>query len=73
MSGLISRHDGDWLVVSTVDENMLLVECVLDAKNKNIIKELKVGDRFITSLEKIYLSKKIRPRYNSKGLVKKKI
>jgi methionyl-tRNA formyltransferase len=73
MSGLISRHDNDWLVVSTIDENMLLIECVLDSKNKNIIGELKVGDRFITPIEKIYLSKKIRARYSGKGLTQKKI
>ncbi len=74
MAGLISRHDKDWLVVSTVDQNMLLIESVIDAKNnKNIIGELKPGDRFITPIEKIHLSKKIRPRYSAKGLIKKKI
>jgi len=70
MSGLISRHDGDWVVVSTVDENMLLVETILNDKGVNIISKLKLGDRFITPIEKIYLSKKIRPKFNSKGLVK---
>lgn len=70
MSGLISRHDEDWVVVSTIDENMLLIECILNGKDENIISKLKLGDRFITPIEKIFLSKKIRPRYDSKGLVK---
>ena len=59
MTGLISRHDGDWIVVSSVGKEMFLIEEVIDDKNKNIIQKLKVGDRFITPLDKIYLSKKI--------------
>ena len=68
MSGIISRHDKEWLVVSTVDENMLIIECVLDNKDNNILAKIKVGDRFVTPTDKIFLSKKIRPKYNSKGL-----
>ena len=71
MTGLISRHDGDWIVVSSVGKEMFLIEEVIDDKNKNIIQKLKVGDRFITPLDKIYLSKKNRPKYNSMGLKKK--
>ena len=55
MTGLISRHDGDWIVVSSVGKEMFLIEEVIDDKNKNIIQKLKVGDRFITPLDKIYL------------------
>ena len=71
MSGLISRHDKDWLVVSTTDKSMILIEKVLNKKNKNIISELKPGDRFVTSPTKLHLAKKDRIKYNSKGLVSK--
>ena len=68
MTGLISRHDEDWIVVSTRDKEMLLIEKVLDEKNKNILIKLKVGDRFISSPDKLFSSKKDRVKYNSKGL-----
>ena len=32
MSGIVSRHDGDWIVVSTKSKHMLLIEKVLDKK-----------------------------------------
>ena len=48
MTGLISRHDRKWLVVSTTDKNMLLIENVIDKNSKNIIKDLRVGNRFYT-------------------------
>ena len=68
MTGLISRHDEDWIVVSTRDKEMLLIEKVLDEKNNNILIKLKVGDRFISSPDKLFSSKKDRVKYNSKGL-----
>ena len=71
MSGLISRHDKDWLVVSTADKSMILIEKVLNKKNKNIISDLKQGDRFVTSLSKLYLARKDRIKYNSRGLISK--
>ena len=43
MTGLISRHDGDWIVVSSVGKEMFLIEEVIDDKNKHHSK-LKVGD-----------------------------
>ena len=68
MSGIISRHDKNWLVVSTADQNMILIEKVINEKNKNILKELKPGDRFYTPSKNIdyAFSKKIK--YNSLGL-----
>ena len=71
MSGLISRHDTDWIVVSTTDKSMVLIEEVLNKNNKNIISELKVGDRFVTSSKQLISSKKNRIKYNTKGLLKK--
>ena len=73
MSGLISRHDTDWIVVSTTDKSMVLIEKVLNKNNKNIISELKVGDRFVTSSKQLLSAKKNRIKYNTKGLSKNKI
>ena len=71
MSGLISRNDKKWIVVSTIDKAMILIEKVLSKTNKNIILDLKVGDRFTTSENRLYSAKERRIRYNTKGLVKK--
>ena len=70
MSGIISRHDTKWIVVSTEDKHMLLIEEIIDKKGKNIIKSLKVGDRFFTSYNELDNAKKIRPRVNENGFVK---
>ena len=70
MSGLVSRHDKKWIVVSTKSKHMLLIEEVLDKKGKNIIKDIKVGDRFYTPIEELEKSKKTRTIFNSKGLKK---
>ena len=67
-TGLIYRHDKKWLVVSTIDENMILIEKVFNNKNQNVIDKLKEGDRFHTPsiiLDKS-LTKKVK--YTSKGL-----
>ena len=66
-TGLIYRHDKKWLVVSTI-ENMILIEKVFNNKNQNVIDKLKEGDRFHTPsiiLDKS-LTKKVK--YTSKGL-----
>jgi len=68
MSGIISRHDKDWIVVSTESKHMLLIEEVLNQKGKNIINELKVGDRFYTPLKELNNSKKNKVIFNSKGI-----
>ncbi len=68
MSGLVSRHDKNWIVVSTKSKHMLLVEEVLDKKGNNIIKNIKVGDRFFTPYQEIEKSKKNRTVINAKGL-----
>ena len=68
-SGIILRNDGNWIVVSTLDENhKILVEEVLDDNGKNLVKELKVGDRFFTPREKLDKAKKIRVKFGPKGL-----
>ena len=68
MSGIVSRHDKNWIVVSTKSKHMILIEKVLDKKGNNIISNIKVGDRFYTPYEELEKSKKIRIIYNSKGL-----
>tara|TARA_B100000963_G_C22621545_1_gene670199 strand:+ start:1364 stop:2380 length:1017 start_codon:yes stop_codon:yes gene_type:complete len=71
MSGIVSRHDRNWIVVCTKSKHMLLIEEVLNKKGKNILDKIKVGDRFYTPIEEIEKAKKIRTSYNSKGLIKK--
>ena len=70
MSGLVSRHDNDWIVVSTTSKHMLLIEQVLDSKGNNIINKIKPGDRFYTPQNELDNSKKIRTIFTSKGLKK---
>ena len=70
MSGLISRHEVNWIVVCTNDENTLIVEEVLDEKKENIIKKIKVGERFYTPENKILLSKSYKPKLGTKGFKK---
>ena len=46
MAGLIIRKS-ETDSCSTNDQNNLIIEKVIDNKNKNIISKLKQGDRFI--------------------------
>ena len=66
MQGIISRHDGEWIVVSTKGKHMLIIEEVLDKNSKNIISQLKPGDRFFTPSEKIEKAKSDRIFYSTK-------
>ncbi len=68
MSGLIFRHDRRWLCVNSVDNNVFLIKEVLNSKGKNIISNLKVGDRFYTPTNKLE-NKYVRVKYNSKGII----
>jgi methionyl-tRNA formyltransferase len=68
MAGIVSRCDRNWILVSTSGKHMLIVEKVINSKGKNIINQIKVGDRFITSPKYIYNSLKKRTFYSSKGL-----
>ena len=70
MSGIISRHDKNWIVVSTKSKHMLLIEEVLDKKGKNVIKDIKEGYRFYTPYKELAKSKSIKKIYNSKGIKK---
>jgi len=71
MTGIVSRHDNDWLVVSTISKHMLLIEEVLDSKGRNIISKIKTGDRFYTPYKDLERSKITKTVFNSKGLNEK--
>ncbi len=63
MSGIVSRHDGKWIVVSTKTKHMLLVEEILDINGKNQINNIRVGDRFYTPVSELNNLKTKRTRY----------
>ena len=67
MSGLVSRHDKDWLVVSTTGKHMLLVEKIINESGENIISKIKSGDRFFTPQDKIDSSNRNKVVFTSKG------
>ncbi|MDC0917467.1 hypothetical protein OAQ42_06215, partial [Flavobacteriaceae bacterium] len=69
MSGIVSRHDGEWIVVSTASKHMLLIEKVIDANFNNVIDKIKVGDRFHTPLEFFSNAKSERVIYGTKGKI----
>ena len=71
MQGIISRHDGEWIVVSTKGKYMLLIQEVLDKNSKNILSHLKAGDRFFTPSDTLRNAKSERIFYSAKG--KKKL
>ena len=70
MSGIITRHDKKWLVVSTKNRHSLLIEKVINADGKNVIDNLKVGDRFHTPCKFLDNAKNTRIGYKSSGLLK---
>ncbi|WP_440650546.1 formyltransferase family protein [Candidatus Pelagibacter sp. HIMB1495] len=70
MSGIVSRHDKNWIVVCTSSKHMLLVEEVINSDGENIISKIKIGDRFFTPYEKLNNAKSKRIYYNSYGLKK---
>ena len=67
MQGIIVRHDKDWIVVSTKGKHMIVIEEVLNKNKKNIISELRAGDRFYTPQNKIEKDRSERVFFNSKG------
>ena len=53
MSGIVSRHDINWIVVSTKSKHMLLIEEILNKKGENILGKIKAGDRFFSPFEEL--------------------
>ena len=70
MSGIVIRHDKDWIVVSTVGKHCLLIEKVINKQGINVINKIIPGDRFYTPNDKILLNRRNRVFYNSNGKVK---
>ena len=68
MTGIVTRHDINWIVVSTTGKHMLLIEKVFDSKGKNILSMIKLGDRFFTPLNELANAKSNRVKYSSKGI-----
>ena len=66
MAGIVVRHDGNWLVVSTADCNMLLIEEVVDENEVNIRNDIKVGDRFYTPSNFLEEARSSRIKFSSK-------
>ncbi len=67
MAGIVTRHDNKWIVVSTSGKHMLLVEEVLDSKGKNILSQIKPGDRFFTPTIELDNAVRSKVIYTSKG------
>jgi methionyl-tRNA formyltransferase len=70
MTGIVSRHDINWITVCTKSKHMLLIEEITNEKGKNIINLIKPGDRFFTPIDKLDRAKSKRIYYNSLGLKK---
>ena len=52
-----------------MDENhKILIQEVLDERGKNIIKNIKVGDRFFTPDKKLEAARKIRVKIGPQGI-----
>lgn len=70
MTGIVTRHDKNWIVVSTTGKHMLLIEEVLNNKGKNILSKIKSGDRFFTPVNELKNAKSRRVIYSTKGIKK---
>lgn len=69
MRGLVIRNDGEWIIVRTSDEFSLIIEKVIDSSGRNIVSQIKVGDRLFTSQNIIDGAIRFRARFgpNSKN------
>jgi len=64
-AGIISRHDKEWITVSTSGKHMILIEEVKNSDGQNILKFLKEGDRFYTPIKFLENSKLDRVNYKA--------
>ena len=67
MSGIVSRHDKDWIVVSTISKHSLLIEKIINSRGKNILDKIVPGDRFFTPNKYLEQSFNSRIIYTSLG------
>ena len=70
MSGIVTRHDNEWIIIALNSKYSLIVEKIINESGENIIKKIKEGDRFYTSLEYLENAKKFRAFFDSKGIKK---
>tara|TARA_Y100000816_G_scaffold163605_1_gene117128 strand:+ start:4887 stop:5891 length:1005 start_codon:yes stop_codon:yes gene_type:complete len=70
-NALVLRNDEKWIVVGLNSErHTLLISEVLDTNNKNIVKNIKVGDRFYSPIKKLETAKRIRAKFKLQGIKK---
>ena len=67
MTGIVKRHDKNWLVVATSGNHSILIEEVLDENGYNIINQIRQGDRFYTPHNCLEHAQKTKVIFNSKG------
>lgn len=67
MSGIVTRHDGGWIVVSTGDAYSLIIEEVLNESGGNILDKIRSGDRFVTNPEHLHEALAKHVRYGPKA------
>jgi len=70
MSGIISRKQKRWIVISTSDKFSLIVENVEIEDGSNIIDSLYAGDRFYTDSDTLLESMTNRVKFGSNGILK---
>ena len=70
LAGVVSRHDGKWIVVNTNDNFTLLIEKILNNRGDNILKFIKTGQRFFTPTKFLEISKSNSTLYTTKGIKK---
>lgn len=66
-SGLIIKKNNFWIEINCSDGYSLLVQEVLDKNNKNFFNKVKIGDRLVTPMSKLYDAKLKRSKFNVNG------
>jgi methionyl-tRNA formyltransferase len=69
-AGIVVKKYKQWLEINCSDGYSLLVKEVLDNNNKNYFKKIKMGDRFVTPLSKIFKAKLLRTKFGVSGYSK---
>jgi methionyl-tRNA formyltransferase len=70
MSGLIYRVTKNKIFVAASDKSLIIGKVIFE--RRNIVDELKVGQRFYTPIKYLEKAAQYNAEYNSEGLVKKK-
>ena len=66
--GIVARHDKEWIVVNTSDSISIIIEKVMDKNKKNIINDIKEGDRFNTPKKFLDYALSNRIKFTPTGL-----